>query len=73
LTPKVFRSEISINIDCGAIAIVNNSQQMEEKIVCERAHKAGEKPPTAAKPPTAKLAKPAGGWDEDFVVNNFRV
>ena len=49
-----------------AIVLINNSQQQrEEKIVCERAHKAGEKPPTAA--------KPAGGWEEDFVVNNFRV
>ena len=67
MAPKVFRSEISIDIDCGAIAIVNNCQQREEKIVCERAHKAGERPPTA------KLVKPAGGWDEDFVVNNFRV
>jgi hypothetical protein len=65
LAPKVFRSEISIDIDCGAIAIVNNSHQREEKIVCERLHKAGERSP-AAKPPTAKLAKPAGGWDEDF-------
>jgi hypothetical protein len=51
--------------ECGAIAIVNNTQQQrEEKIVCEIAHKAGERSPTA---------KPAGGWDEDFVVNYFRV
>jgi hypothetical protein len=66
------RSEISIDIDCGVIAIVNNSQQREEKIVCERAHKAGERPHTThTHPPTARLAKPAGGWDEDFAVNNL--
>jgi hypothetical protein len=57
--------------NCGAIAIINNSQQREEKIVCERAQKAAGT--HTHDPPTAKLAKPAGGWDEDFVVNNFRV
>ena len=63
MAPKAFRSEISIDIDCGAIATASRGKR---KIVCERANKAGERPP-------AKLAKPAGGWDDDFVVNNFRV
>jgi hypothetical protein len=33
----------------------------------ERTHKAEAR----ERPPTAKLAKPAGGWDEDFVVNQI--
>ena len=75
MATKAFRSEISIDIDCGAIAIVNKQPAAEgrEDCVRESAQGGGKGETTHSQPPTAKLAKPAGGWDEDYVVNNFRV